>query len=161
MISGEDIHRLYAGRFEKTNVPIEMIEDYIRLNPLLKPDWNRFEELMREETRKSKLYSVYNKTIKDSQTISSHPTDQILDLIKQSSAIQATVDEPYKYQPDQPLNARIQLIINDKLQSAKSIDKNSKYYILLDRTPFYSTSGGQASDRGTLQFSNDLVFQVE
>lgn len=138
-----------------------MIEDYTRLNPLLKPDWNRFEELMREETRKSKLYSVYNKTIKDNQTVSSHPTDQILDLIKQSSAIQATLDEPYKYQSDQPLRARVQLIINEKVQSAKSVDTNSKYYILLDRTPFYSTSGGQSSDHGTLQFSNNLTFQVE
>ncbi|UJR38154.1 hypothetical protein I4U23_030831 [Adineta vaga] len=161
IIKGDEIYRLYSGKFDSTNVPIEMIEDYTRLNPLLKPDWHQFEELMDEEKRKSKLYSVYNKTIKDNQTISHHPTDQLLDVIKGSSSIKPTIDEPYKYQLDQSLTSQVQLIINDRLESVQSVDKNTKYYILLDRTPFYSTSGGQSSDHGRIQFSNNLVFQVE
>jgi alanyl-tRNA synthetase len=138
-----------------------MIEDYTRLFPLLNPNWSNFDELMREETRKSKLFSVYNKTIKANENISHHPTEQIFDLLKQSTLLKATIDDPYKYQIDQSLNVQIELIINNQLDIVQSIDKNFKYYILLDRTNFYSTSGGQSSDHGTIQFSNNLTFQVE
>jgi len=138
-----------------------MIEDYTRLFPLLNPNWSSFDELMREETRKSKLFSIYNKTIKANQNLSHHPTEQIFDLLKQSTLLKGTIDDPYKYQIDQSLNSKIELIINNQLDIVQSIDKNFKYYILLDRTNFYSTSGGQSSDHGTIQFSNNRTFQVE
>lgn len=75
-------------------------------------------------------------------------------------------DDPYKYQVDlSSLNAEIQLIIqidpNNQLNIVQSIDRNRKYYLLLDRTNFYSTSGGQSSDQGTIQLTNNLTFQVE
>ena len=60
---------------------------------------------MREETRKSKLFSVYNKTIKTSDNIYQHPIDKIFDLIKQNSSVKETIDEPYKYQADKSINA--------------------------------------------------------
>ena len=161
IITGDEIHQLYSGKIEGTNVPIEMIEDYTRLHPSLKPDWTRFEELMREETRKSKLYSVYNKTIKDSQNISHHPTDRILELLRQSSSLKPTIDEPHKYQLEPSFAAQVQWIVSDQLDLTQAIDKNLKYYVLLDRTNFYSTGGGQSSDHGTIQFANGQTFQVE
>lgn len=165
-ISGDEIYRLYAGKINNINVPLEMIEDYTRQFPLLKINWSDFEEFMREETRKSKLYSIYDKTIKTNQNLSHHPTDKIIDLLKQySSSLKKTLDDPYKYQVDKPLNAEIQLIIqmnnNNQLDIVQTIDKNFKYYLLLDRTNFYSTGGGQSSDHGTIQLSNNLIFQVE
>jgi alanyl-tRNA synthetase len=142
-----------------------MIEDYTRLFPLLKIDWTNFDELMHEETRKSKMFSIYNKTIKSNQNISHHPIEKISDLLKQSSSIKATIDDPYKYQADKSINTQVQLIIhidkNNQLNIVQSIDKDLKHYILLDQTNFYSTSGGQSSDHGTIQFSNNLTFQVE
>lgn len=140
-----------------------MIEDYTRSFPLLKIDWSNFDELMEEESRKSKIYSIYNKTIKTNQNLSSHPLSKISDLIKQSSLSKKTLDEPYKYQPNQSLNAQLQLIIesDEKLNIVQSVNKNSNYYILLDKTNFYATAGGQSSDQGTIQFSNSLTFQVE
>ena len=142
-----------------------MIEDYTRIFPLLQIDWTNFEELMREETRKSKMFSVYNKTIKSNQNITHHPIEKLSDLIKQSSSIKATIDDPYKYQGEKSINAQIQLIIQvdktNQVNIVQSIDKDSKYYILLDQTNFYSTGGGQSSDHGTIQFSNNLTFQVE
>lgn len=116
---------------------------------------------MREETRKSKQFSVYNKTIKDSQNISHHHTEKIFDLLKQTPSLKATIDEPYKYQIEKSFNAQVQLVFNTQLDIVQTIDKNSKYYILLDRTNFYSTGGGQSSDHGRIQFSNNLTFQVE
>ncbi|CAF3794803.1 unnamed protein product [Rotaria magnacalcarata] len=165
-ISGDDIYRLYAGKINHVNVPLEMIEDYTRLFPVVKFDWSNFEELMREETRKSKIFSVYNKTIKTNENVSQHPTDKILDLIKQCSSLKQTIDEPYKYQADKSLNAKVQLIIQNnnsknQLTVFQSIDKNCKYYVLLDQTNFYSTGGGQTFDHGKIQFSNNLIFQVE
>jgi alanyl-tRNA synthetase len=162
-ISGNDIYRLYAGKIDNINVPLEMIEDYTSLFPSLKIDWSNFDELMREETRKSKLYSIYNKTIKTNENISHHPIEKLSDLLKQSSSIKSTIDDPYKYQADlSSLNAEIQLIIQiDQLNIVQSIDRNRKYYLLLDRTNFYSTSGGQSSDQGTIQLTNNLTFQVE
>lgn len=164
-ISGDEIYRLYAGKIDGINVPLEMIEDYTRLFPIIKSDWSSFEDLMREETRKSKIFSIYNKTIKSNENLTQHPTDKILDLIKQYSSLKQTIDEPYKYQGNKPLNSELQLIIqndgNNPLKITESIDKNYKYYVLLDRTNFYSTGGGQTSDHGTIQFSNNLIFQVE
>jgi alanyl-tRNA synthetase len=165
LITGNDIYRLYSGKINNINVPLEMIEDYTRLFPLLKIDWKNFDELINEESRKSKMFSIYNKTIKTNQNIINHPIEKISDLLKQTSVLKATIDEPYKYQADQSINAELQLIIqinhNNQLNIVQSIDKNCKYYILLDRTNFYATSGGQSSDHGTIQFSNNQIFQVE
>ena len=142
-----------------------MIEDYTRSYPLLKLDWSTFDQLMREETRKSKMFSIYNKTIKANQNISHHPLENLSDLLKQSSFLKPTIDEPYKYHADQSLDAEVQLIIqadgNDQLKVVQSVDQDRKYYLLLDRTNFYAMGGGQSSDQGTIQFSNNLTFQIE
>ena len=162
MITGEDVYRLYGGKIESTNVPLEMIEDYTRLHPSLKVDWTNFEELRRDESQKSKIFSVYNKTMKTNENLSHHPLEKLADLLKQSSSIKSTIDDPYKYQVDQSINAEVQLIIeNDGLNVVQSMDSTRKYYILLDRTNFYATAGGQSSDRGIIQFSHNLSFQVE
>ena len=142
-----------------------MIEDYTRRCPSLTLDWVGFDRFMAEEARKSKLFSIYNKTIKTNQTVTQHPTEQISDLLKQNSSLAATNDDPFKYQSDRSLDARVQLVIqrkrDDLLESVQSVNATDKYYILLDRTNFYATAGGQASDFGTIHFSNDLVFRVE
>lgn len=142
-----------------------MIEDYTRSFPQLKLDWKAFEEIMQDESRKSKLFSVYNKTMKASEHLSHHPIDQLSDLIKQNPSVPSTTDEPFKYQVEQPLSARVQLIIemnsNNRLDIVEKIDQTKKYYLLLDKTNFYSTAGGQASDRGEIQFSNNLNFHIE
>jgi alanyl-tRNA synthetase len=165
LISGNDIYRLYAGKIDNINVPLEMIEDYTRLFPLLKIDWLNFDELMNEESRKSKMFSIYNKTIKTNENLSHHSIEKISDLLKQSSLLKPTIDEPYKYQVNKSINAQIQLIIqinnNNQLNIVQSIDKNFKYYILLDQTNFYATGGGQSSDHGIIQFPNNLIFRVE
>lgn len=164
-ISGDDIYRLYAGKINNVNVPLDMIEDYSRSFPSLKFDWKYFDELMREETRKSKMYSIYDKTIKTNQNISQHPTDRIFDLLKRHTSLKKTVDDPYKYQSDKSFHAKIELIIqmdtNNQLSVVESINKYFKYYILLDRTNFYATSGGQSSDHGTIQFPDNLIFRIE
>ena len=142
-----------------------MIEDYTRRFPSLTLDWPGFDRFMAEETRKSKQFSVYNKTIKANQSVTQHPTEQISDLLKQCSSIAATKDDPFKYQSDQPIDARVQLVIHkdrdNLLETVQSVNAADKYYVLLDRTNFYATAGGQASDYGTIHFSDDLVFQVE
>lgn len=158
MITGDDLYRLYGGKIESTNVPLEMIEDYTRLYPSLKVDWTNFEELRRDESRKSKMFSVYNKTMKTNENLSHHPLEKLADLLKQPS----TIDDPYKYQPDQSINAEVQSIIEiDGLNVVQSVDSTRKYYILLDRTNFYATAGGQSSDRGIIQFPHNLSFHVE
>jgi alanyl-tRNA synthetase len=120
---------------------------------------------MSEETRKSKMFSVYNKTMKTNENIFHHQIEKISDLLKQSESLKKTIDEPYKYQADKSLDAQVQLIIqidkNNQLNVVQTVDTNDKYYILLDRTNFYSTAGGQSSDHGTIQFSDNLTFQVE
>ncbi|CAF3590947.1 unnamed protein product, partial [Rotaria sp. Silwood2] len=157
-----------SRKINNINVQLQIIEDYTRLFPLIKVDWLNFDELMREETRKSKLFSIYNTTIKTNENISQHPIDKIFDLIKQNSSLKETIDEPYKYQVDKSINSEVKLIIqkddnnnNNQLNIVQSIDKNFKYYILLDRTNFYSTGGGQSFDHGIIEFSNNLIFQIE
>lgn len=166
MISGNDIFRLYGGKIDAINVPLEMIEDYARLYSSLTFDWPGFELLMNEEARKSKIYSIYNRTIKNNQKIEQHPIDQIADAIHISPfSSSKTVDEPYKYNSQQMLSAKVQLILqeNEKklVSTVESVHENQYYYLLLDRTNFYSTAGGQSSDYGTIHFSDHLKFQVE
>lgn len=164
-ISGEEIYQLYAGKFENINVPLEMIEEYTRLYPSITFDWTSFDHLMREETRKSKLFSVYNKTLKANQAVLHHPIDQLSDLLRQNSFQSATMDEPYKYQAEEPIDAQLRLIIESvdgkELKVVQTVHSNGKYYVLLDRTNFYATAGGQSSDQGTLHFSDQLIFHVE
>lgn len=142
-----------------------MIEDYTRMHPSLRVDWTNFEELRREESRKSKLFSVYNKTMKSSENLSHHPLEKLSDLLKELPSIKPTIDDPYKYHADQLVNGHVQLIIeidqNDQLNIVQSVDSTKKYYILLDRTNFYSTAGGQSSDQGIIHFTDDLTFHVE
>lgn len=136
-----------------------MIEDYARLHPSLKIDWTNFEQLRRDESQKSKMFSIYNKTMKSNENL---PLEKLSDVLKQSSSIQSTIDDPYKYQADQSINADVQLIIeSDGLNVVQSVDATRKYYILLNRTNFYATAGGQSSDRGIIQFPHNLSFQVE
>ena len=164
-VSGSDIYRLYAGKIDHVNVPIELIEHYTHSYPSLKTDWLSFDEIMRDEARKSRKFSIYNKTIKTCENLSQHPTEKILDVLQQTFPSEETVNDSYKYQPDQLLNAEVKSIIQidnkNQLSSVQSINKNYKYYILLDRTNFYSASGGQSSDHGTIQFFNKLNFNIE
>lgn len=143
-----------------------MIEDYDRLNPTLKFEWSDFDALMNEESRKSKLYSVYNKTIKSQQTALQHPLEQLTDLVRENSLMNSeTIDEPFKYQIEEDLTANLQLAIqlneNKSLNKVEKVNKTNKYYLLLDRTNFYSTAGGQSSDHGTIRFDDNLIFHVE
>ena len=142
-----------------------MIEDYTRTYPSLKFDWTNFEELRREESRNSKMFSIYNKTMKSNENLTHHSLEKLSDLLKQLPSIKPTIDDPYKYQADQSINANVQLIIeidsNDQLNLVQSVDPTRKCYLLLDRTNFYSTAGGQSSDQGIIQFADGLTFHVE
>ena len=160
-ISGKEIYRLYAGQIDQINVPLEMIEESARLHPSLTFDWPEFEQLMREETRKSQLFSVYNKTIKDNQTLVHHPSEQLADGLRRLPSLQPTTDEPYKYQADQPLEAKVQAVLNNAGELVRTVEPKHRYYLLLDRTNFYSTAGGQSADRGTIDFADHLTFEVE
>mgnify|MGYP001035930142 FL=1 len=164
-ISGKEISDLYSGKINQTNVPLEMIEDYTRLFPNFKVDWQTFESIMREESRKSKQFSIYNKTMRASEHLSHHPIDQLADLIKQNPSISSTIDEPFKYQIEKALSAQVQLIIelnsDSQLSIVDKVDPTKKYYLILDKTNFYSAAGGQASDRGSIQFSDNQTFEIE
>jgi len=161
-VSAEEIFRLYGGKFDQINVPLEMIEEYSRLNPSFTFDWTNFDELMREETRKSQLFSIYNKTLKTSQINFRHPTDKLSDLIAQYPSILPTIDEPFKYEAERSIDAKIQLIVDENLDVVQQkFDAKRKFYVVLDRTNFYSTSGGQTSDRGTLEFADNCIFHVD
>jgi alanyl-tRNA synthetase len=143
-----------------------MIEDSARLHPSLTFDWSSFDELMRKESRQSRLFSVYNKTMKSSQITSQHPLEAIVDLLKETQWSQSTtIDNPFKYHADKSISADIQLLIEIDDQQRPSlvhtVDRHRKYYVLLDRTSFYATAGGQSSDRGTLQSSDQAIFHVE
>ena len=51
-------------------------------------------------------------------------------------------------------------LVNEKLEVVNLLNPGEKGYVVTENTPFYSTSGGQEADHGTISQNNHTLFNV-
>ena len=133
LITGETAFKLY----DTYGFPVDLTADYARENNLT-VDLEGFEKAMdvqRERARSSSSFAVGQSELPDLDL----STEFIgYELLQADSTIQA--------------------IYKDGIELA-SINEGEEAYLVLDKTPFYAESGGQAGDRGVISMQ-DATFDV-
>ncbi len=133
LITGETAFKLY----DTYGFPVDLTADYARENNLT-VDLEGFEKAMdvqRERARSSSSFAVGQSELPDLNL----STEFIgYELLQADSTIQA--------------------IYKDGVELA-SINAGDEAYLVLDKTPFYAESGGQAGDRGVISVQ-DASFDV-
>jgi len=133
LITGETAFKLY----DTYGFPVDLTADYARENNLT-VDLEGFEKAMnvqRERARSSSSFAVGQSELPDLDL----STEFIgYELLQADSTIQA--------------------IYKEGIELA-SINAGEEAYLVLDKTPFYAESGGQAGDRGVISMQ-DATFDV-
>ena len=118
--------------YETFGFPIEMTNDILVENDLLL-DFEQLQKLKENHSQKSKSSTD---VISFSKAINS------LSLIKDK------VSTFIGYDHLEYSNAKILYLLDSEKEISKTDNNESIAYVVLDKTPFYATSGGQAHDQG-------------
>ncbi len=134
LIGGETVFKLY----DTYGFPVDLTADIARERDL-QLDMDGFERAMnaqRERARAAGHFSVdYNESLRLDQETTFCGYDRLQD------------------------SAPVQMLLQDG-QQVDRVAAGSRAAVLLDHTPFYAESGGQAGDRGLLS-GDGIVFRVE
>jgi alanyl-tRNA synthetase len=135
-ISGSTAFKLY----DTYGFPVDLTRD-VALERNLKLDMAGFEREMEAQRERARAASSF----------------------KTAEIGAVTVDQPTQFTGYERLNDEgkiLQITRGSDLARADSLRAGESGNIVLDRTPFYAESGGQAGDRGVLR-AGDAVFRVE
>ncbi len=142
IFSGDIAFKLY----DEKGFPLDLTEDMLK-HKSIKVDVKRFEELMSKQKTKAKASwkgSGDTATEGDFKTIlEKYGKNEFVgyDNISYKSKILALLDENFK--------------------EVSSLQKGSSGWVMLDKTPFYATSGGQNGDIGALEDNNHIAIVEE
>ncbi len=138
VFSGEVAFKLY----DTYGFPLDLTEDMLK-DKNLTIDNNKFEELMAEQRAKAKA------SWKGSGD-NSHDGNfrHILEKFSKNKFV------GYETLED---DAKVLTLLNNELEEVDSLDKGESGWVLLDKTPFYATSGGQSGDVGELKSKANVV----
>lgn len=132
VFSGEIAFKLY----DTYGFPLDLTEDMLR-DKNLKVDSAKFDELMSEQKAKAKAaWKGSGDTAAEGdfkQLLEKYGENEFIgyDNTASKSTIIALLDENYK--------------------EVETLEKGSSGWVMLDKTPFYATSGGQSGDIGALE----------
>lgn len=141
IFSGEIAFKLY----DTYGFPLDLTEDMLRDRDL-KVDLEKFDELMNNQKAMAKAAWKGSGDASNEgdfkQLIEKYGINEFVgyDNVTYKSKILALLDENFK--------------------EVTSLNKNSNGWIMLDKTPFYATSGGQAGDVGALE-NNEHIAIIE
>ena len=141
IFSGETAFKLY----DTYGFPLDLTEDMLRDRDL-KVDLEKFDELMNAQKAKAKAaWKGSGDTSNEGdfkQLIEKYGINEFVgyDNVTYKSKIVALLDENFK--------------------EVSTLNKNSNGWIMLDKTPFYATSGGQSGDVGALE-DNEHIAIIE
>ena len=133
LISGETAFKLY----DTFGFPVDLTADYAREHDL-RVDMDGFEQAMqaqRERARSASSFAIGQSDFPD------------LDLRTQFTGYDGLISQ-----------ANLQAIIQGTEQ-CNSLSEGDEGCLVLDQTPFYAESGGQAGDHGTIS-TKDATFEV-
>jgi alanyl-tRNA synthetase len=141
LFSGEMAFRLY----DEKGFPLDLTEDMLKEQGL-KVDIQTFEALMNEQKAKAKAAwkgSGDNASLGDFKTL--------LEKYNTNEFVGYT---------NIRFSSQIKTLLDDNFNEIEVLDTHKGGWVMLDRTPFYATSGGQCADVGALE-SNTSVAIVE
>ena len=138
VFSGEVAFKLY----DTYGFPLDLTEDMLR-DKNLKVDTAKFDELMNEQKAKAKAAWKGSGDASNEgdfkQLIEKYGINEFVgyDNITYKSKILALLDENFK--------------------EVQTLQKDSIGWVMLDKTPFYATSGGQSGDIGALEDNKHIA----
>ena len=138
IFSGEVAFKLY----DTYGFPLDLTEDMLR-DKNLKVDTAKFDELMNEQKAKAKAAWKGSGDASNEgdfkQLIEKYGINEFVgyDNITYKSKILALLDENFK--------------------EVQTLQKDSIGWVMLDKTPFYATSGGQSGDIGALEDNKHIA----
>ncbi|MFA9372523.1 MAG: alanine--tRNA ligase [Poseidonibacter sp.] len=141
VFSGEVAFKLY----DTYGFPLDLTEDMLR-DKNLKVDSAKFDELMSEQKAKAKAaWKGSGDTAAEGdfkQLLEKYGENEFIgyENTASKSTILALLDENYK--------------------EVETLEKGSSGWVMLDKTPFYATSGGQSGDIGALE-DNKHIAMIE
>jgi alanyl-tRNA synthetase len=141
IFSGEIAFKLY----DTYGFPLDLTEDMLR-DKDLKVDLEKFDELMSVQKAKAKA------AWKGSGDASNE--GDFKQLIEKYGINQFVGYDNVTYK------SRILALLDENFKEITTLNKNSNGWIMLDKTPFYATSGGQTGDVGALE-DNEHIAIIE
>jgi len=141
VFSGEVAFKLY----DTYGFPLDLTEDMLR-DKNLKVDTAKFDELMNEQ--KSKAKAAW-KGSGDSATDGDFKA--LLEKYGENEFVGYN-NTSYK--------TKIVALLDENFKEVETLEKDSMGWVMLEQTPFYATSGGQAGDIGALE-DNEHIAIVE
>ncbi len=140
--NGEVAFKLY----DTFGFPLDLTEDMLRDNNLV-VDTNVYEKCMTEQKTKAKAaWKGSGDSAKDGDF------KNILETIGKNEFI--------GYETTQS-NSTIVALLDEEFNQVTTLEKNSIGWVMLDKTPFYATSGGQTGDSGALEDGEHIAIIIE
>jgi alanyl-tRNA synthetase len=141
VFSGEVAFKLY----DTYGFPLDLTEDMLR-DKNLKVDNDKFDTLMNEQKAKAKAAW---KGSGDSSTEGDFKT-----LLEKYGVNEFVGYDNISY------NSKIVTLLDKNFKEVSKLEKGNTGWVMLDKTPFYATSGGQAGDIGALE-DNEHIAIIE
>jgi len=138
VFSGEVAFRLY----DEKGFPLDLTEDMLKDRDL-KVDTEKFDLLMGEQKAKAKAAW---KGSGDSVSEGDFKT-----LLEKYSLNEFVGYTNIRY------NSNIVTVLDENFNEVDTLNKGEFGWVLLDKTPFYATSGGQTGDIGALEGGSDIA----
>ena len=130
---------------DEKGFPLDLTQDMLR-DKNIKVDEKRFDELM--NAQKAKAKAAWKGSGDDS---SEGDFKTLLEKYGENEFV-GYENTAYK--------SKIVTILDEKFNEVSSLEKGTTGWIMLDKTPFYATSGGQSGDIGALE-DNEHIAIVE
>ena len=138
IFSGEIAFKLY----DTYGFPLDLTEDMLK-DKGLKVDLEKFDNLMNAQKAMAKA------AWKGSGDIANE--GDFKQLIEKYGINEFVGYEHVTYK------SKILSLLNENFKEVKTLEKNSTGWVLLDKTPFYATSGGQDGDIGALENNKHIA----
>ena len=142
IFSGEIAFKLY----DTFGFPLDLTEDMLR-DKNLKVDLEKFDELMNNQKAMAKA------AWKGSGDASNE--GDFKQLIEKYGINQFVGYDNTAYK------SKIVALLDEKFKEVKTLEKGSVGWVMLDKTPFYATSGGQNGDIGALEDGKHIAIIEE
>ncbi|OCL83155.1 Alanine--tRNA ligase [Arcobacter porcinus] len=141
LFSGEIAFKLY----DTYGFPLDLTEDMLK-DKGLKVDMSKFEELMNNQ--KSMAKAAWKGS---GDALNEGDFKSLLEKYGQNEFVGYT---------NTTFDSKVLTLLDENFKEVDSL-KNQKGWVLLDKTPFYATSGGQNGDIGALEFDGHNIMVLE
>lgn len=142
LFSGEVAFKLY----DTFGFPLDLTEDMLR-DKNLKVDIEKFDELM--DAQRAKAKAAWKGS-------GDEASDGDFKILLEKYGVNEFVGYDHT-----AYKSKIVTVLDEKFNEVDSLEKGSTGWIMLDKTPFYATSGGQTGDIGAIEDKEHIAIVEE